>query len=118
MEENLVLLEDNQESVSDKICIALNCSPEEFNEKYKALKKAEEEFEKLYQPFKLKLLEMYKDTEGMPKNITIGSAKITYVSPSVRHTIDSKKLKEEEPDLAKKYEKITNVSATVKLETI
>jgi predicted phage-related endonuclease len=54
----------------------------------------------------------------MPKTITIGGTKLTYVSPSIRNTIDSKKLKEEEPELAKKYTKATNVSATVRIETI
>lgn len=119
MEENLTLLEkNNEENISDRICAALNCSLNDFDEKYQALKKAEAEFDKIYQPFKSKLLDMYKEAEGMPKTITIGGTKLTYVSPSIRNTIDSKKLKEEEPELAKKYTKATNVSATVRIETI
>ena len=52
----------------------------------------------------------------MPKSIVVGGAKLTYVSPSTRTTVDTKKLKEEEPELAKKYSKTSLVSATIRLE--
>ena len=44
--------------------------------------------------------------------------KLTYVSPSERKTIDSKKLKEEEPEIAKKFTKTTNVKASVRIEEV
>ena len=47
-----------------------------------------------------------------------GKVKLTHVSPSTRSTIDNKKLKEEEPELAKKFTKVTNVSASIRLEEI
>lgn len=38
---------------------------------------------------------------------------VTYVAPTVRNTIDSAKLKKELPDVASKYNKQSNVSASV-----
>lgn len=40
---------------------------------------------------------------------------ITYVEPSTRETIDSKRLKEEHPELAKKYVKTSTVKASVRI---
>ncbi len=42
--------------------------------------------------------------------------KFTYIAPTVRNSIDSAKLKKELPDVAAKYMKISNVSASVKIE--
>lgn len=98
---------------------ALNCDPEEFSKRYLAYKKAKEKFDKLYEPFKAEILKIYETDKELPKTIRVGGGvKITYVSPSTRTTIDSKKLKEEEPELAKKFSKTTNVSATLRLEDI
>ena len=40
----------------------------------------------------------------------------TYIAPTTRSTIDSAKLKKELPDVAAKYTKTSNVSASVKIE--
>ncbi len=40
---------------------------------------------------------------------------ITYVAPSERETIDSARLKEEHPELAKKYVKTSTVKASVRI---
>lgn len=42
--------------------------------------------------------------------------KITYVEPTTRSTIDSKKLKEELPAIAEKYTKITTVKGSVRID--
>lgn len=42
--------------------------------------------------------------------------KITYVEPTTRSTIDSKKLKEELPAVAEKYTKISQVKGSVRIE--
>lgn len=42
--------------------------------------------------------------------------KITYVEPTTRATIDSKKLKEELPAIAEKYTKISQVKGSVRIE--
>lgn len=41
--------------------------------------------------------------------------KMLYVAPTVRSTIDSAKLKKEHPDLAERYTKTSNVSASVRV---
>ena len=105
------------EDAAEMIRSMLNCGTEEFCEKYKKYKEAELEFKKVYEPFREKLLKLYKEQQELPKSILMqGSMKLVYVSPSTRTSIDSKKLKEEEPELAKKYTKYTNVDATVRIE--
>lgn len=102
----------------EKIKSALNCEPKVFSRKYKAYKKAEAEWKEIYEPFKTTLLGLYKNEKDFPSEITVGTVKLTYVSPSVRNTIDTKKLKEEEPELAKKFTKTTPVDATMRIEEL
>lgn len=104
------------EEVKDMVQSVLNCEPDEFYKKYKKLKKAEEEFNKLYEPFKKGLIQLHEEHRDLPHTVIVGGAKLTYVSPSTRTSIDSKKLKEEEPDIAKKFTKTANVSASVRIE--
>ena len=106
------------ESITDIFSQALNCDPDVFTEKYRAYKKATEEFEKVYVPFKENIIELHKTHKDLPKTVIVGGTKLTYVSPSTRSTIDSKKLKEEEPELAKKFTKTSNVRATVRIEEV
>lgn len=107
--------QEHREKLESAVASALNCETEEFSEAYRKYKEAEAEFKKLYEPFKAQLLELYKTEKDMPTKILIGGIQLIYVSPSVRTTIDSKKLKEEEPELAKKFTKTTNVDATLKI---
>lgn len=106
------------EAYRNMIASILNCDSEEFFKKYTEYKQAEMEFEKIYAPFKEKLIALHKDQNDLPNHITIGGVKLTYISPSIRHSIDSKKLKEEEPELAKRFEKTTNVSATIRIDGV
>lgn len=117
------ILEDDTISESEKIedminvfTQALGCDPDEFSNKYLAMKQAEKEFEELYAPFKENLIDLHSKRNDLPNSLVVGSVKLTYVSPSTRNTIDSKKLKEEEPAVAEKYTKTTNVKATIRLE--
>ena len=64
------------------------------------------------------MLQLHELDTTIPSAVQVQGVKLVYVSPSVRNTIDSKKLKEEEPELAKKYTKTTNVSATIRLEEV
>lgn len=43
------------------------------------------------------------------------TVKFTYIAPTTRTTIDSKALKKDLPDVAAKYSKTSNVSASVKI---
>ncbi len=40
---------------------------------------------------------------------------VTYVAPTTKTTVDSKKLKEEQPEIYAKYSKTSNVSASVRI---
>ena len=96
-----------------------NCTSTEFYEKYNNWKRAEAEFNAVYEPFKENLIKLYEGKD-YPKTIVMGGGTITltYVAPSTRTTIDSKKLKEEEPEIAKKFSKTTNVKASIRLKEI
>ena len=117
LEEDEAEIDETSEEL-DKFKQALPCEPEEFSEKYRALKQATEEFDKVFVPFKENIIKLHEQSDYLPKTVIVDGVKVTYVSPSIRNTIDSKKLKEEEPELAKKYTKATNVKATVRLEKI
>lgn len=117
LEEDEVEIDETSEEL-DKFKQALPCKPEEFSEKYRALKQATEEFDKVFVPFKENIIKLHEQSDDLPKTVIVDGVKVTYVSPSIRNTIDSKKLKEEEPELVKKYTKATNVKATVRLEKI
>ena len=110
-------VEDTISGYTDALSKTMGCTSDEFYSKYKAMKKAEEEFKAIYEPLKAKVIELH-ETQNLPKNVIVGGAKLTYVSPSMRIGIDSKKLKEEEPENEKKFTKTTRVAATVKIEDI
>ena len=97
---------------------ALPCEPEDFAQRYKKYKDAKAEFDAVFDTFKVNLIGLHKVKPDLPKSVIIGGVKATYVSPSTRTSIDSKKLKEEEPELAKKFTKTSNVSASVRLEEV
>ena len=106
------------DTFADQLRSALNCEPEEFYLRYKEYKEAEAKFKELYDPFKEKLIKIHEETPSLPKSVVIGGVKLIYVSPSVRSSIDNKKLKEEEPEIAKKFTKTTNVASMIRLEEV
>lgn len=107
-----------EEEIKSMVQSVLNCEPDEFYKKYKKYKKAEEEFNAIYEPFKEGLIKLHEENEDLPKTVIVGGAKLTYVSPTTRNSIDSKKLKEEEPELVKKYTKISQVKASVRIDNV
>lgn len=113
-------MDEEQQKINDLYKSALNCDSQEFSEKYKAYKQAEKEFNDLYEPFKENLIKLYEDNTNcdLPKVVLIGDIKLTYVAPTTRTSVDTKKLKEEEPDIVKKYTKTTNVKASIRLEDV
>ena len=62
-----------------------------------------------------KELARLKDIEKETKTIVTNNLMITKINPTTSEKIDSKKLKEELPEIAKKYNKITNVKGYVKI---
>ena len=119
VEDETELTEEAAENVAASFRQALSCDPEEFAKRYKEFKEAKVKFDEVYEPFKLNLISMHKEKPELPKSVVVGGAvKVTYVSPSTRSSIDSKKLKEEEPAIAEKFTKTTNVTASVRIEEL
>lgn len=54
------------------------------------------------------------EKEGI-KTVDRNKLKITYVAPSTRTSVDSKKLQKEEPEIYKKYVKTTTVAGSIKI---
>ena len=54
------------------------------------------------------------EKEGV-KTVDRNKLKITYVAPSTRVSVDSKKLQKEEPEIYKKYVKTTTVAGSIKI---
>lgn len=114
--ENLLNAEREGRLISD---VDLGVSEEEL-----------EELEELMQEIKIKEDELnlmkekvdkVKETlystmekEGV-KTVDRNKLKITYVAPSTRVSVDSKKLQKEEPEIYKKYVKTTNVAGSIKI---
>ena len=57
------------------------------------------------------------EKEGI-KTVDRNKLKITYVAPSTRVSVDSKKLQKEEPEIYKKYVKTTTVAGSIKITLI
>lgn len=55
------------------------------------------------------------EENGIDKGFQVGELKISYRKPSTRVTVDSKKLKEELPDIYEEYSKTSNVSSSISL---
>lgn len=104
-----------EEELADVFLGALGCDPDNFVEAYTTYKTAEENFKKLYEPFKENLIKLHERQADLPNNLMVGEIKVTYVAPNTRTSIDTKKLKEEEPELAKKFTKTSQVSASIRL---
>lgn len=110
-----------EEEFDEKIGLinnALGCTPEEFYKRYTKYKKAEAEFNEIYEPFKEKLINLHETIPELQKSILVNSVKLTYVAPTTRTSIDTKKLKEEEPEIAKKFTKISEVKANIRIDGI
>lgn len=113
------LTEKEADNVSKIFRQAITCDPEEFAYKYREFKEAKARFDEVYEATKANLLELYKNDPTLPRNVCVGgTVKLTYVSPNKRSSIDTKKLKEEEPAIAEKFTKTTDVSASIRLEDL
>ena len=88
--------------------IALNY---DFIERYKDFQKIKLEMELLEKEFKEELKEAMEKTGQT--SILLEGFSVTYRKGSKRTTIDTKRLKEENPEIAKQYEKETETSASV-----
>lgn len=111
-------VQDEAEKVADMFRQALTCTPEEFGKRYREFKEAKARFDEVYDVFKENIVKLHETEKELPKSLVVDSVKLTYIAPTTRSTIDTKKLKEEEPELAKKFTRVSDVSATVRIDGI
>ena len=114
--ENLLNAEREGRLISD---VDLGVSEEELEELEELMEdiKSKEEELKLLKEKVDKVKEVLYDTMGKEgvKTVDRGKLKITYVAPSSRTSVDSKKLEKEEPEIYKKYIKTTTVAGSIKI---
>lgn len=117
--ENLLNAEREGRLISD---VDLGVSEEELEELEELMKdiKSKEEELKLMKEKVDKVKETLYSTMGKEgvKTVDRGKLKITYVAPSIRTSVDSKKLEKEEPEIYKKYVKTTTVEGSIKITLI
>ena len=114
--ENLLNAEREGRLISD---VDLGVSEEELEDLTELMEeiKAKEDELKILKEKVDKVKEILYGTmekEGI-KTVDRGNLKITYVAPSSRISVDSKKLEKEEPEIYKKYVKTTTVAGSVKI---
>lgn len=95
--------------------IAQSMIPKTFAKKFKQLKKAQDELAAIENDIKEKLKVMFESIPELETNsVTVDGIKFTYVGPSKRKTVDSKKLQEEYPEIYKKMLKESNVKSSIR----
>ena len=87
--------------------------PESYGEKYRLYKSLEHELKDMEATFKDKLVDALENSNEL-KSLETQGIKFSFVKGSVRTSIDSKKLQEEEPAIYEKYLKETQVKSTYK----
>ena len=89
--------------------------PEKFAKEYKKMKKLQEQMTRTENMIKNKLIEMFESTPALDKKyVAVDGLKFTYVGPSQRNTVDTKKLKEEYPEIYKKVATKSNVKSQIR----
>lgn len=94
----------------DKILLNELADTEALIKKIEDQKKQAEEEAKVLREKLLEAMEKHSI-----KSFENDKIKLTYVAPTTRSTIDSKRLKEELPDIAEQYTKTSEVKATLKI---
>ena len=88
---------------------------EEFKENYKKFLNIKEQIDEAQKIIKKQMIDYFESLpEEERKQINFDTFKISYVKPSIRKTINNKKLQDEDIETYNKYLKETEVSATIK----
>lgn len=103
------LISDVDLGVSEEELVDLEELMQEIKVKEDELKLIKEKVDKVKE-----ILYGTMEKEGV-KTVDRGNLKITYVAPSCRTSVDSKKLEKEEPEIFKKYIKTTTVAGSIKI---
>lgn len=89
--------------------------PEQFAKDYKKMKKLQEELNRTETIIKEKLLTMFESIPDREQNsVSMDGLKFTYVGPTKRKSVDTKKLEEEYPEIYKKVLKESNVKSQIR----
>lgn len=105
-------LTENETSLTS---VAKDLMPKDFVKKYKQMKKLQAELDEMENAFKENLIQMFESIPCLEtSSVAIDGLKFTYVKPSTRTTVDSKKLKEEHPEIYAKVVKTSNVKSSIK----
>ena len=114
--ENLLNAEREGRLISD---VDLGVSEEELEELEELMReiKVKKEELKVLEDKVGKIQDILYDTMGKEgvKTVDRNKLKITYVAPSTRVSVDSKKLKEKEPEIYKKYVNTTTVKGRIEI---
>ena len=114
--ENLLNAEREGRLISD---VDLGVSEEELEDLEELMQeiKVKKEELKVLEDKVGKIQDILYDTMGKEgvKTVDRGKLKITYVAPSTRVSVDSKKLQKEEPEIYKKYVNTTTVAGSIKI---
>ena len=117
--ENLLNAEREGRLISD---VDLGVSEEELEDLEELMQeiKVKKEELKVLEDKVGKIQDILYDTMGKEgvKTVDRGKLKITYVAPSTRVSVDSKKLQKEEPEIYKKYVNTTTVAGSIKITLI
>ena len=103
------LISDVDLGVSEEELVDLEELIQEIKVKKEELKVLEDKVGKIQD-----ILYATMGKEGV-KTVDRGKLKITYVAPSTRVSVDSKKLQKEEPEIYKKYVNTTTVAGSIKI---
>ena len=114
--ENLLNAEREGRLISDVDLGVSEEELEELEELMEDIKSKEEELNLLKEKVDKVKETLYStmEKEGI-KTVDRNKLKITYVAPSTRVSVDSKKLQKEEPEIYKKYAKTTTVAGSIKI---
>ena len=117
--ENLLNAEREGRLISDVDLGVSEEELEELQELMEDIKSKEEELNLLKEKVDKVKETLYgtMEKEGI-KTVDRNKLKITYVAPSTRVSVDSKKLQKEEPEIYKKYVKTTTVAGSIKITLI
>ena len=102
--------------MSDKMDLR-DLIPETYGEKYRLYKSLEHELKDMEATFKDQLVEALENSNEQ-KSLETQGIKFSFVKGSVRTSVDSKKLQEEEPEIYEKYLKETSVKSTYKITIV
>lgn len=89
--------------------------PEEAIKQLRKLEEKRLEAEMAMKSFKTDLLDLMEQN-GIKEGFEVNGLKVVYKKPSQRTTLDSKKIKEDLPDIYEKYSRTSDVSSSVSLE--